>query len=167
MLYFSVLWMLKYSIRWRPPMLGLRCSCQDCGAHAKIVVLMPRLRCSCQDCGAHAKIEVLMLRLRCSSHLNLGLSTAILARAPQTRHKHLNPNTATTSPKVIAYFRGMKWNFEPKLYSPARWYVLKIHFGKRIGRKYLTWSQQWLEQSAPLYMRLPPPTRLPNQTKKI
>ena len=88
--------------------------CWDWGAHAKIAVLMPRLWCSCQDCGAHAKIAVLMMRLRCSIHLNLGLSTAISAWAPQTRHEHLNPSTATTSPKVTAYFRGIKWNFEPK-----------------------------------------------------
>ena len=80
----------------------LWCSCQDCGAYAKIAVLMPGLRCSCQDCGAHAKIEVLMLRLRCSSHLNLGMSTAISAWAPQTRHEHLNPSTATTSANEVA-----------------------------------------------------------------
>ena len=108
MLHFSVLWMLKYSIRWRPPMLGLRCSCQDCGAHAKIEVLMPRLRCSCQDCGAHAKIAVLMPRLRCScqdwgahaeievlkspqswpEHRNLGMSTSNSAWAPQSKHSN-------------------------------------------------------------------------------
>ena len=150
MLYFSVLWMLKYSIRWRPPMLGLRCSCQDCGAHAKIVVLMPRLRCSCQDCGAHAKIEVLMLRLRCSSHLNLGLSTAISAWAPQTRHEHLNPSTATTSPKVTAYFMGIEWNLKPKLFLQLGDVYKKYILEKEIGRKYLMWLQQWLEQSAPL-----------------
>ena len=88
MLYFSVLWMLKYSIRWRPPMLGLRCSCQDCGAHAKIVVLMPRLRCSCQDWGAHAEIEVLKSPQSWPEHRNLGMSTSNSAWAPQSKHSN-------------------------------------------------------------------------------
>ena len=88
MLYFSVLWMLKYSIRWRPPMLGLRCSCQDCGAHAKIVVLMPRLWCSCQDWGAHAEIEVLKSPQSWPEHRNLGMSTSNSAWAPQSKHSN-------------------------------------------------------------------------------
>ena len=57
----------------------LRCSCQDCGAHAKIAVLMPRLRCSCWDWGAQV--------------------TSILAWAPQSRHEHLKLGMSSWAPQ--------------------------------------------------------------------
>ena len=66
----------------------LRCSCQDCGAHAKIAVLMPRLRCSCQDWGAHAEIEVLKSPQSWPEHRNLGMSTSNSAWAPQSKHSN-------------------------------------------------------------------------------
>ena len=66
----------------------LQCPCQDCGAHAKIAVLMPRLRCSCQDWGAHAEIEVLKSPQSWPEHRNLGMSTSNSAWAPQSKHSN-------------------------------------------------------------------------------
>ena len=68
---------LGFEMSFYPPEIGLTYGGDS--PYPGIAVLKPRLRCPCQDCSAHAKIEVLMLRLRCSSHLNLGLSTAISA----------------------------------------------------------------------------------------
>ena len=98
--------------------------CWDWGAHAKMAVLMPKLRCSCWDWGAHAEIAVLMPRL----------STLILAWAPHSRHEHLNTRTATTTPKVTAYFRGMKWNFELflQLGDVYKIYILEKKLGENI-----------------------------------
>ena len=62
--------------------------CWDWGAHAKIVVLMPRLRCSCQDWGAHAEIEVLKSPQSWPEHRNLGMSTSNSAWAPQSKHSN-------------------------------------------------------------------------------
>ena len=59
---------------------------------AWIEVLMPSLRCSCRDCSAQAKIEVTWAPQSQHEHLNLGMSTSILAWAPQSWHEHLNPS---------------------------------------------------------------------------
>ena len=87
----------------------LRFSCRDWGSHAEIEVLMPRLRCSCRDWGAHAEIEVLRPRLRSkmaprsqNEHSNLGMSTSILAWAPQSQH-------SSYPPKSNSLFWG-EWN---------------------------------------------------------
>ena len=62
---------------------------------AWIEVLMPSLRCSCRDCGAQAKIEVTWAPQSQHEHLNLGMSTAILAWAPQSWHEHHNLGMST------------------------------------------------------------------------
>ena len=48
------------------------------------------LRCSCRECGAQAKIEVTWAPQSQNEHRNLGMSTAILAWAPQSWHEHHN-----------------------------------------------------------------------------
>ena len=134
--------------------------CLDWGAHVKNAVFMPRLRCSCQDWGAHAEIEVLKSPQSWPEHRNLGMSTSNSAWAPQSKHSNYLP-------KSNSLFQGDKMKFRTQAFSSSQVMYIKNTFGKKIGVKYLMWLQQWLELSTPLYMRSPPPTRLPNQTSKI
>ena len=74
MLYFSVLWMLKYSIGWRPSIWGGQIVsaiaeavfflCTNWGCFAWIEVVLHRLRLFCTDWGCPAQIEVAPHRLR-------------------------------------------------------------------------------------------------------
>ena len=101
--FFSKMYFLYTSPSWRKK-LGFEISfytpeigCYFWGGSccAWIEVLMPSLRCSCRDCGAQAKIEVTWAPQSQHEHLNLGMSTAILAWAPQSWHEHHNLGMST------------------------------------------------------------------------
>ena len=64
-------------------------------SYAEVVAVLG-LRCSCRVWGAHAEIAVLRPRLRWLEHLNLSMSTSILAWAPQSWHEHRNLGMSTT-----------------------------------------------------------------------
>ena len=64
-------------------------------SYAEVVAVLG-LRCLCRVWGAHANIAVLRPRLRWLEHLNLSMSTSILAWAPQSWHEHRNLGMSTT-----------------------------------------------------------------------
>ena len=81
---------------------------------------------------------------------------------PQSPHEHLIPSTAALPPKITAYSRG--WNrisnqsFFLQVGDIYRKYILP----KKNGGEISNVAAAWPKQSAPLYMRSPPPTILPN-----
>ena len=93
---------------------------------------------------------------------NLCRATSICARQPQSVQGNLNLCKTTSihakqpqfvqrkkTQKVTAYFRGIKWIYELKLFSLARAHIEIRHFAKNLGEKCQEQPQQWPKQSAP------------------
>ena len=102
---------------------------------AWIEVLLLSLRCSCRNCGAQAKIEVTSAPQSQHEHLNLGMSTAILAWAPQSWHEHRNPSIGAIPPISYGLLRGDKMTFQTRaFFSGQVLYVKKFILQKKWER---------------------------------
>ena len=95
----------------------------------------------CWDWGAHAKIAVLMPRLWCSCQ-DCGAHAKIAVLMPR--------------------LRCSCWDWGAQVTSILAWAPQSRHEHLKLGMSTSIQAQQ-----LPLHMRSPPPTRLPNQTKKI
>ena len=88
-------------------------------------------------------------------NLNLCRATSICAKQPQSVQNNLNSCKTTSiraekkKQKVTAYFRGIKWIYELKIFSLARGYIEIRPFAKKLGEKCQEQPQQWPKQSAP------------------
>ena len=88
-------------------------------------------------------------------NLNLCRATSICAKQPQSVQNNLNSCKTTSiraeekNQKVTAYFRGIKWFFQPEFFSLARGHIEIRHFAKNLGEKCQEQPQQWPKQSAP------------------
>ena len=116
-------------------------------SYAEVVAVLG-LRCSCRVWGAHAEIAVLRPRLRWLEHLNLSMSTSILAWAPQSWHEHRNLGMSTTilawapqswhehlNPSIGGRHRMLYFNIQrTEKYSIAMCYM-HSHFKEGIPEK--------------------------------
>ena len=125
-------------------------------AFIQVVLKVDYISDSTTNVGRALKMESVM------SSFRLFMATSIGGRQPQSVQNNLNLCKTTSihakqpqfvqrkkTQKVTAYFRGIKWIFEPKLFSLARGHIEIRHFAKNLGEKCQEQPQQWPKQSAP------------------
>ena len=99
------------------------------------------LRCSCRVWGAHAEIAVLRPRLRWLEHLNLSMSTSILAWAPQSWHEHRNLGMSTT----ILAWAPQSWHehLNPSIGGRHRMLYFNIQRTEKYSIAMCYWPGYW------------------------